>query len=1212
MRLVLDLQGAQTESRHRGIGRYTMALARGIIRNAGDHEVWVGLAASLPDTLTSIRESLADVLPENRIAIWHSVTPTGDAEMAHDGRRAQSQVVREAFLASLDPDVVHCSSAVEGFAVSSVTSIHQHFQGPPTAATLYDLIPLIDRHRYLVDPAMERWYRQRLAELRRADLLLAISEHTEREARELLQFPPERVVNIRAAADDIFRPVAVPADRESALRRRFGLDRPFVMFTGGVDVRKNIKGLISAFAMLPTDVREAHQLALVGSSNETIDRQNKEHAVTEGLRPDQVVFTGFVSDDDIVALYNLSAGFVFPSQYEGFGLPPLEAMSCGAPTIASSTTSIPEVIGDPAAMFDPYDPSDMSAKVLRLLTDTTFREGLRERGLERAKTFSWDDSAKRALTAFEKLVGRSGASRAGTGMAPRVAVTTPRRPRLALTTALPKRPSAERDTIVQLVELLDLHYSVDIVTEGEIDPGLFEGPARVVSAAAFDLVSGDYDRIVHHYANTADFGHVRDVQAKHPGIVLLSDYFLDRALSSATGELDPTQSWMQSVIEAYGYDTLYREMTAKLAGAPTPRLPLNRAVLETAHGVIVTDPRITELAKQDLGDEATKNWVTVPLLVPERASALTSQPGKVIAAFGEGSRHLHHRLVAAWLASPMLSGDGASELVIVGPSPDDPYGRHLVGMLSQAAPGSRWRVISSDDAGSVLSDVRFAVQLLRAQDSAVDRWLRGCTVRGAPTLTVDELGDGANPRDLATALEETWQRSSLPTEPEPVSSPAIAYRDAIERVHADGRLTQQMQVLRVAARQPALSGADWPQTVTAVMRNHPVSSSSKQLLLDLTMMVLQDARTGIQRVTRSLARCLLESPPAGYRVEPVYWDDESTLRYARRYATKMLGFDGSLLRDDPVVVQPGDVFAGLDLNARMFPREITWPGMAASLEWFRSRGVSRQFVIYDLLPCRHPDWFPWSAHLFPGYLLNLARHADALLCISESTAGDLQAWLRESAPEREIAVDWFHLGADIEKSVPSDHLTEDFEVRWANRGPGPSILMVGTLEPRKGYDQAFAAFSALWDEGVDANLVIVGHAGWGCEELVRSMRTHPAWGRRLLWFEGASDDELMRLYQLTDGCLMASRGEGFGLPIIECARYDVPVLARDLAVFEEIAGENITYFSGESPDSLASSLRPWFAQLEADTAPRSGGIRWLTWEESTQQFLAALQRQLAD
>jgi glycosyltransferase involved in cell wall biosynthesis len=1212
MKVVLDLQGTQTESRHRGIGRYTMALARGILRNAGDHDVWVGLTAAIPETIPAIRETLADLLPDNRLIIWNSVAPTGDAHAVNDGRRTQAQVVREAFLASLDADIVHCSSVFEGLEANSVTSIHRHFQGPPTAATLYDLIPLVDRSRYLADGQMERWYRQRLAELRRADLLLAISEHTQHEAYRLLGLPPERVVNIRAGADAIFAPQTVSTTREAGLRKRFGLTKPFVMFTGGLDARKNIKGLISAFAMLPPELRETHQLALVGHADEKIDQSNLDHALAKGLRPDQVVLTGFVSDEDMVTLYNLSTGFVFPSQYEGFGLPPLEAMSCGTPTIASNTTSIPEVVGDPEAMFDPYDTADISRKMSRLLTDATYRDGLRTRGLERAKTFSWDDSAIRTLAAFEKLV-RSQKPKRTARSTPQQLPATPRRPRLALVTGVPKRPSADRDRLVQLVEQLDLNYAVDIVTGLEVEPGDFEGPARLVSSEHFDEVSGVYDRIVHRYANSADFGHVRYVQARHPGLVLLEDYYLDRALTCGSGELDPSGAWMQAVIEAHGYNGLHRAMKGRAPGDPAPRLPLYSAILSTAHGVMVTDQRITDLASEDLGTDATKGWVTVPLLLPVSGTDAGASRPQSIAAFGVGIEHLHHRLVSAWLASRELNRD--SELLIVGPGQHDAYGRHLSNRLQEAHAGGRWKVISPDDTLPDLGSIRFAVKLSGDQDSATDRWLQACEARGIPILTADELGDTLDERALASALETAWHRETpMPAAALCGPAPADAYRDAVEQLHAHGRLTQQLDILRVAGQQPALSADDWSQTVLAVLRNHPVPDAPRQLLLDLTMMVQVDARTGIQRVTRSLARCLLDDPPEGFRVEPIYSDEDGELRYARNYAAAMLGFEGARLRDEPVVVRKGDVLAGLDLNDRMFPSEtMTGPSMAPALEWLRSRGVGRQFVVYDLLPCSHPGWFPWPDHWFPTFLHNLVRYADAVICISQATAHDMTDWIADNAPERAaLPVDWFHLGADIEKSVPSDHMTDDFEKRWAKRGIGPSILMVGTIEPRKGHDQALAAFTSLWNDGVNANLVIVGQAGWGRDELLQTMAMHPEWGRRLLWFEGASDAELMRLYRVADGCLMPSRGEGFGLPLIEAARYDIPVLARDLPVFEEIAQDNVTYFSGKSAKSLATALKSWFAALAAGTAPRSGGIEWMTWDQSTQQFVAALRRHLAD
>ncbi len=223
-------------------------------------------------------------------------------------------------------------------------------------------------------------------------------------------------------------------------------------------------------------------------------------------------------------------------------------------------------------------------------------------------------------------------------------------------------------------------------------------------------------------------------------------------------------------------------------------------------------------------------------------------------------------------------------------------------------------------------------------------------------------------------------------------------------------------------------------------------------------------------------------------------------------------------------------------------------------------------------------------------------------------------WIGENEPARAgLPVRWFHLGADLESSAPTTHATPRLrDAAGRSAGRGPSILMVGTLEPRKGHDQAVAAFSQLWRRGVDANLVLVGRAGWGMDAFLATLPRHPEWGKRLFWFKSASDDELLRLYEACDGFLMTSRGEGFGLPIIEAAHHGIPVMARDLPVFREVAGDHSRYFSGNAPEDLASALESWIAELAAGTAPSSRGIRARLWDESTAMFLDALRANLAD
>ena len=163
--------------------------------------------------------------------------------------------------------------------------------------------------------------------------------------------------------------------------------------------------------------------------------------------------------------------------------------------------------------------------------------------------------------------------------------------------------------------------------------------------------------------------------------------------------------------------------------------------------------------------------------------------------------------------------------------------------------------------------------------------------------------------------------------------------------------------------------------------------------------------------------------------------------------------------------------------------------------------------------------------------------------------------------------------------------------------------MVGTLEPRKGHAQALAAVESLWEDGIHLNLVIIGKEGWRTQRLARQLRRHPERNRRLFWLEKASDALLMQLYAQSTALLAASYAEGFGLPLIEAAHYGLPIIARDIPVFHEVAGEFAFYFPDTDSAALADSLRRWL-QLHAEgKAPQSRDMPYLTWAQSTQQLL---------
>jgi len=327
---MLDLQACQTPpSRDRGIGGYSLNLAKALAGRAGDHDLWLVLNGRFPETIPAIRRALDGAVPRERIVVFQTPGTAAGSQGVAAGRVRAAEATREHFLSHFAPDVVHVCSLFEGDRDDAVTAAGT--RSFPTSVTLHDLIPLVHPDVYLTDPVTREWYFRKIVHLRNAELVLAISEHSRREAIEALDLAPGRVINASAAIDDKFARCPVSASRREEVCRRYGLHQPFVMYTGGMDYRKNVEGLIAAFSELPASLRDGHQLLVVCLVHEADRRRLNALAQRLGLRPGQLVLTSYIPDDDLLALYNLCRLFVFPSLHEGFGLPIVEARPWRAP-----------------------------------------------------------------------------------------------------------------------------------------------------------------------------------------------------------------------------------------------------------------------------------------------------------------------------------------------------------------------------------------------------------------------------------------------------------------------------------------------------------------------------------------------------------------------------------------------------------------------------------------------------------------------------------------------------------------------------------------------------------------------------------------------------------------------------------------------------------------------------------------------------------------
>jgi glycosyltransferase involved in cell wall biosynthesis len=661
--------------------------------------------------------------------------------------------------------------------------------------------------------------------------------------------------------------------------------------------------------------------------------------------------------------------------------------------------------------------------------------------------------------------------------------------------------------------------------------------------------------------------------------------------------------------------------------------PCNLAVLQQAAGIIVHSKHAEQLARDWYGI-STENWRVIPQLrkvspdldrqVARRTLGIPPDTF-LVCSFGFLARaKLNDLLLDSWLGST-LSGRANCWLAFVGGDWEGrPYQANALSSTQIRTTG----YVSKEEYELYLAAADVGVQL-RSELSRGEtpRSVLDCMARGMATVTsshpalielpddsVLKLSENCSDRELISALERLYREPEYRTElgrrarryVEARRSPAVIarqYVEALEEAASYHPVSLTNRVVLSCARlvtDAPTSNKELARVASCLAEASRIVGT-RQLLIDVTILVsVGDYRTGIQRVTRAILANLLHNPPSGWRVEPVFRRHLDTYRYARKFACKHLDLDKINLEDAPVAVNPGDVFVGLDWDAGIAidDRALNW------LLHHRQRGMKTIFAIYDLLPLQNSAWFPPEMPaVFNGWLSRICRLADAFACISRVVADDLMKWVGEHSAlaPRAFNVSHFQLGSDIESSWDNHGLTLEDQQTLATLKGRDILLMVGTVEPRKGHAQVLSAMEHLWAAGRNISLVICGHRGWMVDSIADRLRSHPEMGRRLFWLEQATDEALLELYSIASALLMASEGEGFGLPLVEAARQGVPIIARDLPVFREIAGEHAFYFSSSEASRIATALQCWFELYRRGDHPRPS--KPPSWEQSTQQLL---------
>jgi glycosyltransferase involved in cell wall biosynthesis len=561
MHLLVDVQALQTpSSRVRGIGRYSRNLL-------------AGLVAVRPGWQIELVQSTHQPPPNlDRLGGLPLTSFTPPLPFDPENKQANEQYYGD-WLTARGADAILLCSAVEREAVVP------EFTGPrpPLFTVLYDLIPLLFADHYLGDPVTCARYARGIRQLLQADCLLAISQSAADDACRLFADPRPRVVSISGACDPGFAPYGAAELQcfRDDFRARFRLDREFLFYVGGFDHRKNMGGALRAYAALPPAVRAGLDLVIACKLTDS-ERAHLEGGARELGVADSLRLTGYVSDDELRALYQLCRVFFFPSLYEGMGLPVVEALRCGAPVVASDRSSIPEFAGDVSWLADPESPEDLARAVRAALAEP--RDARREQRQRFAEAFRWEKVAERACRELEAAAPQAPPRR--------------RRKRVAWVSPLPPAASGIADYSADLLRHAAYRFDIELV----VDPAESVVPEEL--ANKYPVLRGDevltrhrtrpYDAFVYHVGNSAYHVYMLDLLWRYHGLVVLHDIALGGLVLTALHRgLWPVSLRQELEREGHGHVADWVDQNGLDWAHVIDNCPLNRRVLESALGVIV-------------------------------------------------------------------------------------------------------------------------------------------------------------------------------------------------------------------------------------------------------------------------------------------------------------------------------------------------------------------------------------------------------------------------------------------------------------------------------------------------------------------------------------------------------------------------------------------------------------------------------------------------
>ncbi len=1046
-----------------------------------------------------------------------------------------NELTREIFIKSLAFDELLIIDLFEARHHIPI-SVNKYFN-IPTSIVLHDLIPYENPEIYLSHTKDRDVYDEAIVDFTRSDKIFCNSQYTLQSA----------IKNFPGVSSKIY---FIGGGPNSSLKRRNISKINQVLSISGDDSRKNLSRLIVAWSQLPQQILSNYVLKIVGNFSDERIKDYKKEFLGDISFLSSVVFTGQISDSQLEIELNQSIALIHPALSEGLGLPVLEAINVGVPAICSDTSSLKEIAAL-GAIINPYDHESISAALLLTIQDSKFLSSVIESQKVILDEFNWGQVAS---TVNKIFIENHLTSRIESGLENLEDETL--KSNIAVIAPL----STAKTGIARFANFLhpflgNLAHVDYIATESLVD-----------LEESVDLLN-KYDHVLIHLGNSPHHANAFRLAANFPAIILCHEVKFGNTLKYLY-EKEPT--WMGELEELFSLKNEIMEIRA-----------LHR-ILNLALGVIVHSesamallsycgipgnkilklghPNLFESSsfeKNVIETEDLEEIVTAGFITPNKGCEL------IIESIGlynlRNSKNLRLRMLGE--VDPTYGNnlfqkakESNVQLIISGYLADQDYFR----LLGEARTAIQLRIFDSGEASGVVSDLLFfGVPTIVNESSAFDYLPNNILHKLPKEPSADEVSDAIE------LLQDGRTRKLLSENAKIYSREHASPKNWAETVIDFMRVRYEIDLVKNARGFSELFDLkDVPKFVEVcrILEKNERSFGYKYLIAsDISNLQKTEFISGIQRATLEIHQQIRNVLPLNRYICGGF--DFESIR-------NPISLPHSQIMKDPFVANPYsssdfiDALLLLDLNFDFHKTH--------DIRLLKDRGIPIVTNVYDVLPITHPEWFPpfTADQFFNPWLNSVIKFSTDIIVNSQSTLEELENLEIFSTFSGTVHV--APLGVPV-----------DFVNQFTIRSKGQT-LMVGTIEPRKGHDDVLDAFDALLKQQREVTLHIVGRQGWMVEQIIERIQNHPSFNTQLFWHRNCSDADLRTLYQESEITLVASKGEGFGLPLIEALAQGSQVIARDIPVFREIGNQKVSFFKEDSSD-----LAEVWSQLLLNNLPTS-------------------------